>query len=115
MNRDMPPRHIGLRRSEGLAIVWAEGDESFYPVALLRRLSPSADARAVREALAVNPLTVLPSTAGQEPLRAEAAEMIGNYAIRITFSDGHSTGLFSWRYLREIAPKGSRTPEDTRP
>ncbi len=105
MNRDLPPRHIELRRSEGLAIVWTEGEESFYPVALLRRLSPSADARAVRESLAANPLTVLPSTSGSGPLRAESAEMVGNYALRITFSDGHSTGLFSWRYLREIDPK----------
>lgn len=115
MNGDLPPRHIELRRSEGLAVVWADGQESFYPVALLRRLSPSADARAVREALAVNPLTVLPSTAGHGPLRAEAAEMVGNYAVRITFSDGHSTGLFSWRYLREIDPSRRSTPEGNRP
>jgi DUF971 family protein len=33
--------------------------------------------------------------------------MVGNYALRITFSDGHATGLFSWRYLREIDPKGA--------
>ncbi|NBX35640.1 MAG: DUF971 domain-containing protein [Planctomycetes bacterium] len=107
MSSELPPRHIELRRSEGLTIVWSDGEQSFYPVALLRRLSPSADARAVREALASNPLTVLPSSAGQGPLRAEAAEMVGNYALRITFSDGHATGLFSWRYLREIDPKGA--------
>ncbi|MBM4008030.1 MAG: DUF971 domain-containing protein [Planctomycetes bacterium] len=115
MNSDLPPRHIELRRSEGLAVVWADGHESFFPVAFLRRLSPSADARAVREALAVNPLTVLPSSAGHGPLRADAAEMVGNYALRITFSDGHSTGLFSWRYLREIDPSGPSTIRDNRP
>jgi len=31
--------------------------------------------------------------------------LVGNYAIRIHFSDGHSTGIFSWTYLREIAPQ----------
>ena len=30
---------------------------------------------------------------------------VGNYAIRIQFSDGHSTGIFSWDYLAEIAGK----------
>jgi hypothetical protein len=31
-------------------------------------------------------------------------ELVGNYAPRITFSDGHSTGIYSWDYLREIDP-----------
>ena len=29
-------------------------------------------------------------------------EQTGNYAVRLTFSDGHSTGIFSWPYLHEI-------------
>ncbi|MFM8731470.1 MAG: gamma-butyrobetaine hydroxylase-like domain-containing protein [Phycisphaerales bacterium] len=32
------------------------------------------------------------------------AVVVGNYAIRIRFSDGHSTGIFSWSYLRSIDP-----------
>lgn len=59
----------------------------------------------MREQIARNPLTVLPSSSGAgEPLRAESAEMVGNYALRITFSDGHRTGLYSWDYLRQIDP-----------
>jgi DUF971 family protein len=37
-------------------------------------------------------------------LTALDAELVGNYAIRIRFSDGHSTGIYSWRYLRSIDP-----------
>lgn len=39
-----------------------------------------------------------------------SAELVGNYALRIAFSDGHRTGIYSWRYLREIDPgaMGSR-------
>ncbi|NNM24818.1 MAG: DUF971 domain-containing protein [Phycisphaerales bacterium] len=86
---------------------WSDGRHSFYPVKLLRRLSPSADARALRESLAENPLAVLPASAvsSGEPLTAEGAEMVGNYAVRIRFSDGHDTGLYSWSYLREIDPQ----------
>tara|TARA_Y100000590_G_scaffold467050_1_gene644481 strand:+ start:6852 stop:7214 length:363 start_codon:yes stop_codon:yes gene_type:complete len=29
-------------------------------------------------------------------------ELIGNYALRITFSDGHDTGIYSWSYLKEL-------------
>lgn len=69
-------------------------------------MSPSADARELRREMARNPLTVLPSSAGKTkgPLTAVNIEFVGNYAIRIKFSDGHETGIYSWKYLREIDP-----------
>lgn len=67
-------------------------------------MSPSADARELRREIESNPLTVLPATATTGPLRAEAIEAVGNYAIRIRFNDGHASGIYSWRYLREIEP-----------
>ncbi|MDY7109143.1 MAG: DUF971 domain-containing protein [Planctomycetota bacterium] len=100
------PVHLDLKKDEGLTVHWHDGSKSFYPVAYLRKMSPSADARQLREEMKSNPLTVLPSSAaGQEgPITALDAEMVGNYAIRIHFSDGHSTGIYSWSYLREIDP-----------
>jgi DUF971 family protein len=100
------PLHLDLRKDRGLTVHWRDGSSSFYPIAYLRRMSPSADARQLREEMKSNPLTVLPSSmAGEEgPLTALSAEMVGNYAIRIRFSDGHSTGIYSWSYLREIDP-----------
>ncbi len=83
---------------------WPDGGRSFYPVEYLRRMSPSAEARELREKLASNPLTVLPASASHGPLSALDAELVGNYAIRIRFSDGHDTGIFSWSYLRSIDP-----------
>lgn len=71
-------------------------------------MSPSAEARELRKQLASNPLTVLPAGAvSSGPLTAVDAEFVGNYAIRIRFSDGHDTGLYSWKYLREIDPAKS--------
>jgi DUF971 family protein len=100
------PRHLDLDRARGLTVEWSDGHRSFYPVALLRRLSPSAEQRELRAEMKRNPLTVLPAGAGSaEALRAEDAELIGHYAIRITFSDGHSTGIYSWPYMREIDPE----------
>jgi len=101
------PTHLDLKRDEGLTVTWPNGQRSFYPVAYLRRMSPSAEARQLREQIAKNPLTVLPNSGGDEPLRAESAELVGNYALRIRFSDGHDTGIYSWRYLREIDPDRS--------
>ncbi|MSR44759.1 MAG: DUF971 domain-containing protein [Phycisphaerales bacterium] len=104
---DEPPEHLELRKREGLVIRWRGGETSFFPLTFLRRMSPSADARAIREALAANPLTVIPTSSGHAPLEALTAELVGNYALRIRFNDGHDTGLYSWKYLREIAPQPS--------
>lgn len=97
------PTRLHLDRARGLEVEWADGTNSFYPVGFLRRMSPSADARHLREEMARNPLTVLPAGGGGT-LEATSAELVGRYAIRIEFSDGHATGIFSWRYLREIDP-----------
>jgi DUF971 family protein len=99
------PAHLDLQRDRGLTVRWSDGRESFFPVAYLRRMSPSAESRELRKSLAANPLTVLPAApAGDQPLTAEDLELVGHYAVRIRFSDGHDTGLYTWAYLREIDP-----------
>lgn len=101
------PEHLDLKRNEALTVRWSDGRVSVYPVAYLRRMSPSAEAQQQREALAANPLTVLPSSDSEGPLRADRIEPIGRYAVRLVFSDGHHTGLYTWNYLREIDPSNN--------
>lgn len=86
--------------------MWANGDRSYYPIVYLRKMSPSADMRQLREEMARNPLTVLPSglATRQGPLTATTVDLAGNYALKIEFSDGHNTAIYSWAYLREIDP-----------
>ncbi len=101
------PRKLDLKKDRGLTIEWADGATSYYSIAYLRRMSPSAEMKQLREEQAKNPLAVLPASAlkaSSGPLTAVNAEMVGNYALRITFSDGHDTGIYSWGYLREIDP-----------
>ncbi len=99
------PLHIDLKKDRGLTVQWADGSTSFYSISYLRRMSPSADAKTLREEMKNNPLTVLPVRGAQGPLTALSAELVGNYAIKIQFSDGHATGLYSWQYLRDIDPR----------
>ena len=99
------PEHLDLKKDHGLSIRWSDGVESFYPIAYLRKMSPSAEMRELRKQMNSNPLTILPDgMSGSANIVATDAEMVGNYALKITFSDGHSTGLYSWSYLREIDP-----------
>ncbi len=101
------PRRLDLQKDQGLTVEWADGGTSFFPIAYLRRMSPSADQRELRKQMESNPLTVLPSARGGGrgaggPLVAETAELVGTYAIRIRFSDGHASGIYSWAYLRDL-------------
>lgn len=104
------PNSIRVRKEEGVTILWSDGTHSTYPAAHLRRLSPSAEARELRKSLATNPLTVLPTAPDTGPIQAVDVELVGNYALRIRFSDGHSTGLYTWEYLRQIDPERGTYP-----
>lgn len=105
------PAALDIKKDRGLTVTWADGAVSHYPVAYLRRMSPSADMKSLRDEMAKNPLTVLPSGGGAGgvggmggPLTILDAQLRGNYAIWVSFSDGHSTGIYSWEYLRRIDP-----------
>jgi DUF971 family protein len=100
------PKNLDLDKDRGLSVTWADGAQSFYPIEYLRRMSPSAEMKQFRDEQKENPLSVIPEkmTRHEGPLVALSAEMIGNYAIRIRFSDGHDTGIYSWTYLRQIDP-----------
>jgi DUF971 family protein len=39
---------------------------------------------------------------GKKNVMITGAEPVGNYAIRLKFSDGHSTGIFTWTYLEKL-------------
>lgn len=101
------PTNLDLKKDKGLTIAWSDGSSSYVSIARLRKMSPSADMRELREQMSRNPLTVLPSggggARGSGPLVVTEAELVGNYALRLTFSDGHSTGIYTWEYLRELA------------
>ena len=102
MDAEPAPLKLELDKSRGLDVHWDDGTMMHYPLALLRRMSPSADAREIRQRLEDDPLAVIPPGPAPGALAATDAELVGNYAIRIHFNDGHSTGIFSWRYLRRL-------------
>ncbi len=105
------PKHIDLKKDRGLTIEWSDGSTSYYSIAYLRKMSPSAEARELRDQMKKNPLTVLPSNFGSGgALTATGAELVGNYALRVSFSDGHDTGIYSWDYLRRIDPVMQERP-----
>ncbi len=108
------PKQIDLIGTE-VAILWEDGGEDFFPMELLRAASPSAENMGETDIFGKvhggSSQTEYPgvTVTGWEP--------VGNYAIRLRFSDGHNTGLYSYDYLarlgasiRENQQNNPRTP-----
>ncbi len=69
------PLHLDLNREECLTIQWSDGTTNRYPIAYLRKMSPSAEAKQMRKEMADNPLMVLPqSMANQTGAKAAASD-----------------------------------------
>jgi DUF971 family protein len=100
------PTRLDLKRDEKLEIHWQDGVKSTYPLTLLRKMCPCAGCKEFREAEAHRPkrsLTILPDTFTSNPTVVDA-QLVGNYALKIAWSDKHDTGIYSFQYLREISP-----------
>jgi DUF971 family protein len=87
-----PTRIVVHTQSCVLEIAFSDGAAFRLPFELLRVQSPSAEVRGHgpgQEVLQV----------GKREVGITAVEPVGHYAIQPHFSDGHSTGIFSWDYL----------------
>ena len=99
---DVPTR-LKLDKTKQLDIDWADGTHSVYPVAYLRKSCPCAGCKTDRQAQKKSRLHVLGKHV-DGPITVVSAEPIGNYAIKLHWSDQHASGIYSYAYLREIAP-----------
>jgi DUF971 family protein len=101
---------IHVSTGAGIDITWADGHESHYDFPYLRDECPCAtcnDERDKKQSLSsANPAmgssSVLPMF--KPKARAQSATQVGNYAVQLTFNDGHSTGIYSYDHLRTICP-----------
>jgi len=91
-----PPEAIDLTEAGELAFQWPDGLKAAVPFARLRDLCPCAEC--IEEGTGRKLLDPASIPAG---IRPEQISPVGNYAIQIHWSDGHSTGLYTWPLLRE--------------
>ena len=97
------PRSI-RRVDGGIEMSWSDGAVGVYSPRLLRDACPCATCRERRG----QPVTaaLLPVLKPEEiaPLAVTAMRPVGQYAYSIEFSDGHSSGIYTLEYLRELLP-----------
>ena len=96
------PKNIKLAGgNDALTVKWSDGHSSAYPYRYLRDKCPCATCGgAGLPKQAASPFPMF----GAKPLKPERAELVGRYAVQIHWSDRHSTGIYSFDYLRQICP-----------
>lgn len=95
--------------ADALTIEWSDGATHRLTWRKLRDACPCATCLA-QPTTPPKPASLLPviTQAEAQPLKATAVRPVGNYAYAIHFSDGHSTGIYSLKYLRELGSEGER-------
>jgi DUF971 family protein len=99
---------IHVTSGTGVDIIWSDEHVSHYDFAYLRDECPCATCNEEREKKrafgSAGPASAAALPMFKPKTRAQAATVVGNYAIQITFSDGHATGIYSYDILRTICP-----------
>lgn len=96
-NKTTPhPTEIKLhQKSRVLEVSFSDGSQFRLPCEFLRVYSPSAEVRGHGPGQEI-------LQPGKKDVEITHIEPVGSYAVQITFSDGHDTGLYSWDYLYEL-------------
>lgn len=92
----MTPTEIKLHQKSRLFEITFDDGRSFrLPYEYLRVYSPSAEVRGHGPGQEV-------LQTGKRLVEIRSLEPVGSYAVQPLFSDGHSTGIYSWEYLHEL-------------
>lgn len=90
-----PTKIIVAKNKKSVKLEFQNNKTKKFDAEILRVLSPSAEVQGHSEA-------ERKLIAGKKNITITNIKPVGNYAIRIIFSDGHNTGLFSWNFLSEL-------------
>lgn len=106
------PLDIAIERAAStLNISWADSHVSKFQLRWLRANCPCATCREEQRAANEDPLSLRPMPS----LEIAGAELVGNYAVRLEWKDGHSTGIFAFAGLRNSCPCGECNPNGPPP
>jgi DUF971 family protein len=101
---ELYPTRLEIVAGDAVQITWSDGRCDTIAIRLLRQACPCAHCVQER-AQPPAPKPLLPVLTPQQarPLAIVAMQPVGTYAYGITFSDGHSSGIFTYEFLRSLA------------
>ena len=110
------PKSMTVDRAAGLfRVTWLDGHTSQYPLRWLRANCPCATCREERKAAALNTDELKLMSGPLPSAEIVAADLVGHYAVRFTFADGHGTGIYAFSALRASCPCLECNPQGAPP
>lgn len=105
MNKVFTPVDIALDRpAHALKLIWEDRHQSNFPLDALREACPCAVCRGGHEFMGAEHDPNLIELVPVQKYDAKQIQLVGSYALQITWSDNHSAGIYTWEYLRRICP-----------
>ncbi len=98
-----------------LRVTWQDGHESTYPLRWLRSNCPCATCREERKAAALETNAMKLFSGPLPSAEVVGADLVGHYAVRFTFADGHGTGIYAFSALRASCPCLACNPDGAPP
>ena len=92
------PRQIRLNKAKDALTVAFDETSYTFTAEFLRVNSPSAEV----QGHGAGQQKLVP---GKKHVTIQAVEPVGHYAVRLTFSDGHNTGIFTWEYFADMGER----------
>jgi DUF971 family protein len=94
-----------VKDRRALQVSFDDGSAFSLPAELLRVTSPSAEVQGHSEAQRK-------TVGGKRNVTILSVDPVGNYAVKIGFDDMHSTGIYSWTFLRDLGVNAERRLQD---
>jgi DUF971 family protein len=92
------------KRTHELVIDWGNNHISNYPLNALREACPCVVCRGGHEKMGVQHDPDFISLMPAKSYEVVDLQIVGNYALQISWNDGHNTGIYTWSYLSRICP-----------
>ena len=107
------PEHIAISKSKGIEIDWQDGLRSSYTLESLRDNCPCALCTGAHGTEPQRTNYAQPAASPFQMyaprLKMVSVEPAGNYGVRIQWSDGHGSGIYSWTLLRKLTEETIKT------
>ncbi len=97
----MAPKKIQIKDKNKLRIDWKDGSKTTISLKYLRDECPCANCKGETVLLKTyRPPKIDKTIQGMYDIKN--IQVVGGYAIQVTWKDGHDTGIYSWEYLKEL-------------
>ncbi len=97
----MSPKQVKIFNKDKLKITWEDSTETILSLKYMRDECPCAGCKG-ETILLKTYRPPAPTVVTPEMYRVKNIEVVGEYAIQVTWKDGHNTGIYSWDYIKQL-------------